>query len=90
MSACSSRRDEKIHWCDLSHGSYRHYWQKNSSIYGNKFVQKTMLRDLFLAILQFLHFGDNNETYNNRLGKVKYFIDHLNNTMKDMYAPEGG
>ena len=48
-----------------------------------------MLRDLFLAILQFLHFGDNNETYNNRSGKVKYFIDHLNNTMKDMYVPEG-
>lgn len=49
-----------------------------------------MLRDLFPAILQFLHFDDNNETYNNRLGKIKYIIDHLNNTMKDMYVPEGG
>ena len=28
-----------------------------------------------LAILRFLLFDDNDETYNNRLGKVKYLVD---------------
>ena len=45
-----------------------------------------MRRDQFLAILRFLH--DNDETYNNRLVKVKYLVDYLNNTRKNIYAPE--
>ena len=45
-----------------------------------------MRRDQFLAILRFLH--DNDETYNNRLGKLKYLVDYLNNTWKNIYAPE--
>ena len=28
---------------------------------------------------------DNSKTYNNRLGKVKYLVDHLNNAMKVIY-----
>ena len=48
-----------------------------------------MRRDNFLAILGFLHFGDNDETYDDKsLGKVKYLVDHLNNTIKDIYIPE--
>ena len=42
-----------------------------------------MHRDWSLAILQFLHFVDNDKTYNNRLGKVEYLVDHLNNTIKE-------
>lgn len=56
--------------------SYRHYWQKAAQ-YGDKFVQKPVRIDWFLAILQFLHFGDSGEAYNNRLGKVTYLINHL-------------
>lgn len=71
----------------ISMPSYRHYWQKTAQ-YKDEFVQRTMRRDNFLAILRFLHFGDNDETYNKSLGKVKYLVDHLNNTIKDIYIPE--
>ena len=53
--------------------------------YGDKVFQKTLRRDRFLAVLQFLHFGDNDKTYIHRLGKVKYLVDHLNSIMKDIY-----
>ena len=52
------------------------------------FVQKTVRSNRFLAIFRLLHFGDNDETYNKRLGKGKYLVDHLNNKIKDIYIPE--
>lgn len=80
----------------VSMSSYKHYWQKPTQ-YGEKFVQKikkvkkskskTMRKDRFLAILQSLHFGDNNETYN-QIRKVKYLVDHLNNAIEDIYELE--
>ena len=66
--------------------SYRHYWLKAAQC-GDNFALKTMCRDRFLAILWYFHFGDNDETYNNRLGKVTYLVDYLNNTMEDIYVP---
>lgn len=47
-----------------------------------------MCRDRFQAILWSFYFGDNDETYNNKLGKIKYLVDYLNDTMKDVYIPE--
>lgn len=47
-----------------------------------------MCRDRFQAILWSFYFGDNDETYNNKLGKIKYLVDYLNDTMKDVYVPE--
>ena len=80
----------------VSVSSYKHYWQKPTQ-YGDKFVQKikkvqrsknkTMRKDRFLAISQSLHFGDNNETYN-QIRKVKYLADHLNNAIEDIHEPE--
>ena len=52
------------------------------------FVQKIMCRNHFLSISRFLYFGDNDETYNDRLGKFKCLVDHLTDTIRDIYVSE--
>ena len=66
--------------------SYKHYWKSDGN-YRNSFVPKIMKRDRFCAIMRFMHFGNNEEIFNDRLGKVRFLISHLDNIMRLIYVP---
>ncbi|MEL7307546.1 MAG: transposase [Pseudomonadota bacterium] len=65
--------------------SYRHYW-KNDPQFKNEFVRKAMSRNRFLDIMRFWHFGDN-DIATDRVSKVRFWTDHLNDTMRSIYVP---
>ena len=44
-----------------------------------------MSRGRFQSIMQFLHFGDEPQQPGDRLAKVRLLINHLNNTMPEIY-----
>ena len=46
-----------------------------------------MSRERFQSIMRFLHFGDEPQQPDNRLAKVKFLINQLNNTMPEIYTP---
>ena len=46
-----------------------------------------MSRARFEAILRFLHFGENPKFPNDRLAKVRLLVDHLNNTISNIFTP---
>ena len=66
--------------------SYKHYWRKDGN-YRNAYIPKVMTRDRFHGIMRFLHFGNNEEIFDDRLGKVRFLLNHLNETMRLIYIP---
>ena len=46
-----------------------------------------MPRERFQPIMRFLHFGDEPQQPDDRLAKVRFLINHLNNTMPEIYTP---
>ena len=66
--------------------SYKCYWS-TSRFYKNEFFSSVMSRARFEAILCFLHFGENPKFPNDRLAKVRLLVDHLNNTMSNIFIP---
>ena len=50
-------------------------------------IPKVMTRDRFHGIMRFLHFGNNEEIFDDRLGKVRFLLNHLNDTMRLVYIP---
>ena len=66
--------------------SYKCYWS-TSPFYKNEFFTSVMSRARFEAILHFLYFGENPKFPNDRLAKVRLLVDHLNNTMSNIFTP---
>ena len=60
------------------------YWKKHPS-YKTDFFRSVMSRDRFQLLLRFWYFGEQGE---GRDAKVKKIVDHLNETMKQIYTPE--
>ena len=66
--------------------SYRAYWSR-SRLYKNDMFPSVMSRERFQSIMRFLHFGDEPQQPDDRLAKVRFLINHLNNTMPEIYTP---
>ena len=66
--------------------SYRAYWLR-SRLYKNDMFPSVMSRERFQSIMQFLHFGDEPQQPDDRLAKVRFLINHLNNNMPEIYTP---
>ena len=64
-----------------------HYWS-SSSIYKFPFFSKIMSRNRFHLLLRFWSFSDNESIEKGRLSKVKLLLDHLNDTMREIYVPD--
>ena len=47
-----------------------------------------MSRNRFQLLLRFWHFSDNESIEKGRLSKVKLILDHLNDTMREIYVPD--
>ena len=67
--------------------SYQKYWSTDP-FYNNKFASSAMTRDRFLSILRFWHFGNQDDFPGDRLGKVRYLINHVNDTTSNLYTPD--
>ena len=57
----------------------------NDPMYKTYFWSKHMSRNRFYLLLRFWHFEINGP--NERLNKVAFLMNHLNNTMKCIYCP---
>ena len=66
--------------------SYRAYWSR-SRLYKNDMFPSVMSRERFQSIMRFLHSGDKPQQPDDRLAKVRFLINHLNNTMPEIYTP---
>ena len=66
--------------------SYCAYWSR-SRLYKNDMFPSVMSRERFQSIMRFLHFGDEPQQPDDRLAKVRFLINHLNNTMPEIYTP---
>ena len=66
--------------------SYRAYWSK-SRLFKNDMFSSVMSRERFQSIMRFLHFGDEPQQPDDRLAKVRFLINQLNNTMPEIYTP---
>ena len=64
-----------------------HYWG-SSSIYKIPLFSNIMSCNRFQLLLRFWHFSDNEAIKKRRLNKVKLLLDHLNDTMKEIYIPD--
>ena len=61
-------------------------WSR-SHFYKNDMFSSVMSRDRFQSIMHFLHFGYEPQQPDDRLSKVRFLINHLNNTMPEIYKP---
>ena len=64
--------------------SYRAYWSKMSRFYKNDIFSSVMSQERFQSIMRFLPFGDKPQQPDDRLAKVRFLINHLNNTMPEI------
>mgnify|MGYP001796886395 CR=1 FL=1 len=75
-----------LHMGLVSLPSYREYWSK-SRLYHNDLFPSVIPRERFQAIMRFLNFGEKSQHENDRLAKIRLLSNHLNETMKEIYAP---
>ena len=66
--------------------SYRAYWSR-SRLDKNDMFPSVMSRERFQSIMRFLHFGDEPQQPDDPWAKVRFLINHLNNTMSEIYTP---
>ncbi|XP_065667601.1 piggyBac transposable element-derived protein 4-like [Hydra vulgaris] len=66
--------------------SLEHYWSKNS-LYRVPLFSRIMPRNKFQLMLRFWHFIYNEDSGSGRLCKIIGLLDHLNNTMDNIYCP---
>ncbi|XP_065658284.1 piggyBac transposable element-derived protein 4-like [Hydra vulgaris] len=66
--------------------SLEHYWSKNS-LYGVPLFSRIMPRIKFQLMLRFWHFISSKDSGSGRLCKIIGLLDHLNNTMDNIYCP---
>lgn len=65
-----------LHMGLVSLPSYDLYWSTNR-LYKNTFFSSVMSREKFQAIMRFWHFGENPESVDDRLSKVRYVVNHI-------------
>ncbi|CAK1589587.1 unnamed protein product [Parnassius mnemosyne] len=64
------------------------YWSTDD-IFQQPFPRTVMTRNRFELLLQYLHFADNyNLNPNDRIGKIRYLVNLLNDKFKAYYAPK--
>ncbi|CAG5019923.1 unnamed protein product [Parnassius apollo] len=64
------------------------YWSTDN-IFQQPFPRTVMTRNRFELLLQYLHFADNyNLNPNDRIGKIRYLVNLLNDKFKAYYAPK--
>lgn len=74
-------------WMGLSrYPKMADYWRK-SNLYSNK-ISEHMPRNRFELLLRMLHFSNNEEPSNDRLSKLRPFLDLLVDKFKEVYIPE--
>ena len=66
--------------------SLEHFWSKNS-LYRFPLFSRIMSRNKFQLILRFWHFINNEDSGSGRLCKIIGLLNHLNNTMDNIYCP---
>lgn len=64
------------------------YWSTDDMM-AQTFPRTVMTRNRFELLLQYLHFADNdNINPNDRIGKIRYLVNLLNDRFKTYYAPK--
>ena len=66
--------------------TYKSYWSTDR-LYKNELFKSVMIRDRFKSIMSFLNFGEEPVDENDRLGKIRFLINHLNATVPENFAP---
>ena len=66
--------------------TYKSYWSTNR-LYKNKLFKSVMTRDRFTSIMCFLNFGEEPVYEDDRLGKIRFLINHLNATVPEIFIP---
>ena len=75
-----------IHMGLVNMPTFKHYWKKDR-LFRNESIPTVMSRERFQLIMRFLHFGNNPNFLDDRLGKVRLMLNHFNDTMSEIYVP---
>ena len=76
-----------LHMGNICMPSYRHYWQTNKFFKMN-FFSSIMSRDRFEQILRYYNFGDVPLFDGDRLGKIRFLLDHFNDVSSRVFIPD--
>ena len=71
----------------VSMPTYKSYWSEDR-LYKNEMFKSVMPRDRFTSIMRFLNFGEEPATENDRLAKIRFLLNHLNNTVPELFTPD--
>ena len=66
--------------------TYKSYWSQDR-LYKNELFKSVMTRDRFTSIMQFLNFGEEPVNEDDRLGKIRFHINHLNTIVLESFTP---
>ena len=66
--------------------TYKSYWSQDR-LYQNKLFKSVMTRDRFTSVMRFLNFGEEPNNEDNRLGKIRFLIHHLNTIFAEIFTP---
>ena len=66
--------------------TYKPYWSQDR-LYQNKLFKSVMTRDRFTSVMRFLNFGEEPNNEDNRLGKIRFLINHLNTIFAEIFTP---
>lgn len=94
MGRCNYQRIKKMVWLSSYNGDgpEKYHWRLlvHESSDRAPYFRKTMSRDRFRQILQYLHFSDNDEIptdSTNRLIKIQNIIDYFTKKFQEVYKP---
>ena len=66
---------------------YCSYWSKDR-LYSNELFKSVMSRNRFQSIMRFLNFGEQPASQDDKLRKIRFLLNHLNNTTAEVYTPD--
>ena len=66
--------------------TYMSYWSTDR-LYKNELFKSVMTRDRVTSIMHFLNFGEVPVDEDDRLGKIRFLINHLNATLPKIFTP---
>ena len=75
-----------LHMGSVCMPSYRHYW-RTDNFFRTYIFRATMTRDHFEMILRFFNFGDMPHFPGDRLGKVRFLVEHFNRISSSIFVP---
>ena len=64
-----------------------HAYLSQSCLYKNELFGSVILREIFQAIVHFLNFGEEPTYPDDRLAKIRFLTNHLNNNMQEIFTP---